>query len=233
MAARLGSLIGAQRSFVADASHELRTPLTALRLRIENLEFAQPEELPHEVDVLSSEVSRLARLVEGLLALARAEGQRPEREVIALDTEVAQRIEAWEAFAAEQEVTITRPAPSRAEVQVVRGSFSQMLDNFLANALEVSPPSSTIDVKIVTNHHFASVHVIDEGPGMGDHEQARAFDRFWRAPSSSPGRGSGLGLAIVRQLAEASGGNARLSSAPSGGIDACVSLPLSDNRNGK
>lgn len=233
MAVRLGALIGAQRSFVADASHELRTPLTALRLRIENLEFAQPEDLPAEVEVLSHEVSRLARLVEGLLALARAEGQRPEREVVMLDDEVEQRIEAWEAFAAEQEVTITRPGMSGAGVLAVRGSFSQMLDNFLANALEVSPPNSNIEVWIRTNHHVASVHVVDQGPGMGDHERQRAFDRFWRAPTSAPGRGSGLGLAIVRQLAEASGGTAQLAASATGGIDASVTLPMSDDPTAK
>ncbi len=233
MAMRLGALIGAQRSFVADASHELRTPLTALRLRIENLEFAQPEDLPNEVDVLSHEVSRLARLVEGLLALARAEGQRPEREVVDVDSEVEQRIEAWDAFAAEHEVTMSRPALTGVQVLAVRGSFSQMLDNFLANALEVSPPNSTIEVWIRTNHHTATVHVIDQGPGMGDHERARAFDRFWRAPSSAPGRGSGLGLAIVRQLAEASGGSAQLAASTGGGIDASVTLPMSDNHHTK
>ncbi len=72
MARRLSALIGAQRAFVADASHELRTPLTALRLRIENLAFAAPEEIPDEIDELSEEIGRLNRVVDGLLALARA-----------------------------------------------------------------------------------------------------------------------------------------------------------------
>src|SRR6185312_8604822 len=73
-----------------------------------------------------------------------------------------------------------------------------------------------------------TVHVIDEGPGLADAERDRAFDRFWRASTSTPGRGSGLGLAIVRQLAEASGGSARLDAADTGGVDAIVTLPIVD-----
>ncbi len=230
MATRLGALIGAQRAFVADASHELRTPLTALRLRIENLEFAAAEALPHEVDVLSSEVSRLARLVEGLLSLARADGQRPERETVQLQSEIAARIEAWEPFAAEHGITISSPEPCQLSVLVVKGALSQMLDNYLANALDVAPDDSTIRVRITSNTTSASVHVIDNGPGMADHERTRAFDRFWRAPGSAQGSGSGLGLAIVRQLAEASGGSANLNRAPEGGIDASITLPLAGVR---
>ncbi len=228
MAVRLGALIGAQRTFVADASHELRTPLTALRLRIENLEFAQPESLPGEVEILSNEIGRLARLVEGLLSLARAEGQRPERETINLDEELAQRIDAWEAFASEQSIILSGPEPSRLHVSVVKGAFSQMIDNYLANALEVAPGGSTIRVRLDHSSTAATVHVVDQGPGMADHERGRAFDRFWRAPGSIPGRGSGLGLAIVRQLAEASGGSAQLDRAPEGGIDATFTLMIAN-----
>ncbi len=122
MARRLGELIKAQRSFVADASHELRTPLTALRLRLENLEYAAPDELPGNIEVLSSEMGRLSRLVEGLLALARADGQRPEREVIDVDDEVRQRADVWEAFADEQSVRIQSGAPTGARALAVKGA---------------------------------------------------------------------------------------------------------------
>lgn len=226
MAVRLGSLIGAQRAFVADASHELRTPLTALRLRLENLEFATPEDLPREVDTLTNEIGRLSRLVEGLLSLARAEGQRPEREIVNLDEELAQRVDAWEAFASEDEITLEQIPFKACQVLAVRGAVAQIVDNYLANAIEVSPNGSTIQVSVDVNHINATITVTDNGPGMPDHERGRAFDRFWRSPGAAPGRGSGLGLAIVRQLAEASGGSATLLAAPSGGIAATVTLPL-------
>ena len=226
MASRLETLIGAQRAFVADASHELRTPLTALRLRLENLEFADATDVPREAEALSAEIARLGRLVEGLLALARAEGQRPERESVDLGDEIAARIEAWAALADEHHVSIVASSLPRVQVLAVRGAIAQTLDNFLANALEVTASGGTIDVALVADGDFATVHVVDEGPGLPEADRLRAFDRFWRAPGATPGKGSGLGLAIVRQLAEASGGGAALLEAHTGGIDATLRLPL-------
>ena len=80
MAGRLEQLVDAQESFVADASHQLRTPLTALRLRLENLE--QEVDDPEAADDLAAardEMRRLSRLVDGLLALARADRRRGQR----------------------------------------------------------------------------------------------------------------------------------------------------------
>jgi signal transduction histidine kinase len=73
MAGRLGRLLDTQRAFVADASHQLRTPLTALRLRLENLEATIPPAAAGDLQAAASETGRLARLVDGLLTLARAE----------------------------------------------------------------------------------------------------------------------------------------------------------------
>ena len=72
-AARLEQLVGAQRAFVADASHQLRTPLAALRLRLENLEADVTGHAAEDLDGALAEVRRLSRLVDGLLALTRAE----------------------------------------------------------------------------------------------------------------------------------------------------------------
>src|SRR5881392_2499266 len=72
-ARRLEELVGAQDAFVAAASHQLRSPLTALRLRLENLEPALAGEDAEELDAALTEAARLSRLIDGLLALARAD----------------------------------------------------------------------------------------------------------------------------------------------------------------
>ena len=105
----------------------------------------------------------------------------------------------------------------------VPGALEQILDNLLANALEVAPTGSTVEVHIEQSGPDTEIHVIDHGPGLDDAARARAFDRFWRAPDAPIG-GTGLGLAIVRQLAEQSGGHAELRAAPGGGLDAVVTL---------
>ena len=79
MVGRLDLLVGTQEQFVADASHQLREPLTALRLRIENLEHERDRRPPTTLEGALAEVDRLSRLVNGLLALARAERRAPER----------------------------------------------------------------------------------------------------------------------------------------------------------
>lgn len=71
---------------------------------------------------------------------------------------------------------------------------------------------------------WVDLHVTDEGPGMTADQRARAFDRFWRAPGAPKG-GTGLGLALVQRLAHASGGEASLRAAATGGLDAVVRLP--------
>lgn len=225
MAARLEELVRVQRSFVADASHELRTPLTALRLRIENLASAQPTELRREVELATEEIGRLARLVEGLLALARTEGARPEREAVDLEREVAERVDSWQPLAEEQGVALVIEADGAARALAVPGAAAQILDNFLANALDVAPEGTTITVRTLADDGRVELHVIDEGPGLSEEDRSRAFDRFWRAPGSAPRHGSGLGLAIVAQLATACGGEARMAPAPGGGCDAYISIP--------
>jgi signal transduction histidine kinase len=68
--------------------------------------------------------------------------------------------------------------------------------------------------------------VRDAGPGMSEEQRARAFDRFWRAPSARRHDGGfGLGLSIVRRLVGADGGEVRLDDAPEGGLAVIVSLP--------
>ncbi|WP_308286715.1 sensor histidine kinase [Streptomyces griseorubiginosus] len=93
-------------------------------------------------------------------------------------------------------------------------------DNLLANALRVSPPSTTIALQRVPG---AELHIVDQGPGMTEADRERAFDRFWRS-SDSHQDGTGLGLPIVRHLVDASGGTITLCPVPSTGLDARIRL---------
>jgi signal transduction histidine kinase len=136
----------------------------------------------------------------------------------------AERVEVWTALAEEQGVSLALASTGEHRALAVPGAVAQVLDNLLANALEVAPENSTVVVEVRSAGDAVELHVVDTGPGLQEEERARAFDRFWRGPSASEG-GSGLGLAIVAQLAVASGGEASLAAAPTGGIDACVRLP--------
>ena len=228
-ATRLEQLVTAQEAFVADASHQLRTPLTALRLQLENVrEEVGPDEA-EEVDAALSEVGRLSRLVDGLLALARAErtSTTVTAEVIDLGALLDERREVWAPVATDQGVALvfdTGDQPVR--VLATPDHVAGVVDNLLANALDVSAPGSAVTLSCRSSTDHAEAHVVDEGPGLSDDERARAFDRFWTTPSA--GRrlgGSGLGLPIARQLARIDGGELELRAAPTGGVDAVLRLP--------
>jgi signal transduction histidine kinase len=205
--AQLSALITSQDQFVADASHELRTPLTALRLRLEN----------GEAEAAIEEVERLSRLVEELLALARADAEGGAATAVGLGDVVTRRVELWTPYAAEHDVALTG-VDDGAIVSVGLGRVEQILDNLLANAIEASPHGSTVSVSASGRE----LHVVDQGPGLSEAERRRAFDRFWRAGT---GPGSGLGLAISKRLVELDGGTIELRAAAGGGIDAVVRYP--------
>jgi signal transduction histidine kinase len=230
-AVRLQTLVTAQEQFVADASHQLRTPLTALRLRLEMLELDLDEGGSEDIAAALSEVQRLSRLVDGLLSLARAERSPAIRpEPIALDAPLADRCATWDPVAAERLVTIAA-APTELRGHISEDTLDQVLDNLIANALEVSPPGSTVDLfaatETVDSARFVAIHVVDCGPGMTDEQRAKAFDRFWRAGTTrSDLGGSGLGLAIVQKLLIAEGARIELRAASTGGLDAVILLPV-------
>jgi len=223
--AKLGRLLRSQEEFVADASHELRTPLTALRLRLENLGSALEQEGGSDLDAAVREVDRLAAIVEGLLALARADaGTTPPGRVDA-SAVVRDRLETWRPLAGERAVGLTADVGGEQPVRASGERLAQVLDNLVANALGVAPAGSTVTVSTRRVDPWLEVHVRDEGPGMTAEQRARAFDRFWRAPDrGGSAGGSGLGLAIVRKLVEADEGEIELADAPGGGLDAIVRL---------
>ena len=231
-AERLRELLLAQEQFVADASHQLRTPLTALRLRLEMIETEIEGPLAEDIEAAHSEVLRMSRIVDGLLALARAErspGARSSTIAIAIGPIIAERLSIWEHIAGERSVSLIA-VPTALEAMADPDRLSQILDNYIANALEVSPPGSALIIRTSIEVHGAArytvVHVTDQGPGLTDDQRDHAFDRFWRVDAArSELGGSGLGLAIVSKLVEADRGRAELRTAPSGGIDAVVLLP--------
>lgn len=223
MAERIEQLVVAQRSFAADASHQLRTPLTALRLRLDHaadtLE-SDPSQATMALAAASQETERLQRLINALLSLARGSAHDSVRIEVDVAAVVRERVAAWEALADEQGVTLELQAPLKALARAAEGAVEQIIDNYIDNALTVTPSGSVIAVIVAASGGGVTVEVIDQGPGMTAEERARAFDRFWRADNSTAG--TGLGLAIVASLANASRAEAFLAPAPSGGVRAVV-----------
>jgi signal transduction histidine kinase len=221
-AAKLETLLRSQEQFVADASHELRTPLTALRLRLENLERDVSPGGRADLDAAVDEAERLNRMVEDLLALARADASETPAEAIDLADLIRGRAQAWEAYAGEQGIQVVAEPDGRPVARAGKGRLEQVVDNLLSNAIEVSPQGATVRLLAGAAREEVELRVVDEGPGMTTIERQRAFDRFWRGRRD--GSGSGLGLAIVKRLVEADDGSVELREAAGGGVEAVVRL---------
>ncbi|MDX3832186.1 sensor histidine kinase [Streptomyces europaeiscabiei] len=237
-AARLEHLLASQRAFAGEASHQLKTPLAALRLRLENLEPDIARHARPTLDAAVTETDRLARMVEGLLAMARLEEAAAIPAQVDLGAVCAERHRTWGPLFEREGVSLVLFAGVGGPVTAVPGAVEQILDNLLSNALRASPAHSTVTMELRllvparralrdARPSWVDLHVTDEGPGMTPEQRARAFDRFWRAPGAPKG-GTGLGLSLVQRLAHASGGEVALREAATGGLDAVVRLPSAE-----
>ncbi|WP_112467960.1 sensor histidine kinase [Streptomyces triticisoli] len=226
MAARTEALVHGHRAVIADVSHQLRTPLAALRLRLDVLAAGAEGDTAEELAAAQEEIARLSRLVDGLLAVARAEQATPRPTAVRVDEVVAERVAAWSPVAEERGVRLTAASAvsdgSAPAVALGAGHLEQILDNLIANAVDAVPDGGSVTVGRQVVGGSARVRVVDDGPGMSATAKAAAFRRF----GNPEARGTGLGLAIVHRLVTANGGTARLEDTPGGGLTVVLELPL-------
>lgn len=221
MAARLDSLVSGHRSVVADVSHQLRTPLSALRLRLELLLQGDGEPTPEAQGVLD-ELTRLSRLVDGLLAVARAEAATAPAEPVGLRGAVADRLDVWAPLALERGIELHLDADEDTGAWVVRDHLDQILDNLLANCFDLDPPPTLVRVRVSGDGQTAVICLADDGPGMTGRRREVAFRRF--ATDRQDSGGTGLGLSIVHRLVTANGGTITLEETPGGGLTVVMRL---------
>ncbi|WNZ14518.1 HAMP domain-containing sensor histidine kinase [Streptomyces sp. 11x1] len=222
MAARTEALVHGHRAVIADVSHQLRTPLAALRLRLDVLGTGAEGDTAVELDAAQEEIARLSRLVDGLLAVARAEQATPRPTTVRVGEVVAERVAAWSPVAEERGVRLRTSEGPALTAALGSGHVEQILDNLIANALEAVPDGGKVTVGHRLVGESARVWVRDDGPGMTDEAKAVAFRRF----GNPEARGTGLGLAIVHRLVTVNGGAVRLEDTLGGGLTVVMDLPL-------
>jgi signal transduction histidine kinase len=222
MAGRLGTVLAAQREFVANASHQLRTPLTGLRLRLESARPKAGPDALRELEAAELEVERLARLLTSLLTLAR-EGDKPAARPVSLARAAERAYERWTATAEQDGRELELLGSGDATISASEEDLAILLDNLIENALNYSPTRVSVDWGTTGNEAWLAV--LDEGPGVAPGEETSLFDRFARGSAGSARPGTGLGLAIVQTLAHRWRGEASLSNRLEGGTRAEVRFP--------
>ena len=219
-----------QRRFVADASHEMRTPLAAIRSSAEGALAGadSADELRRALAVVASSTSRLTRITNDLLLLARSdELPRDRQEPIDLSVIVAETVEAF--AAAHPELPRTRMAlGADLPVSADPNEIGRIVANLLDNAFRYGGGPSANPARIATRaaDREALLEVSDDGPGIAAADLERIFEPFHRvhADGGTP-EGSGLGLAIARSLAQRNRGRLTVTSQPGSGATFRLSLP--------
>ena len=227
MLQRIGASTDLQRRFIADASHELRSPLANFQAVLEVA--AQRDELALwrvAGTELAAEQSRMQRLVEDLLVLARLDGHVPvAQNEVDLDDVVHDAVETLRRHTAVK--ILVDPLPA---VRVLGDGpqLARVARNLLDNAARHA--RSTVHVSLAADGAWGVVQVGDDGPGVPPEARERIFERFTRLDDARArdGGGSGLGLAISRETALAHGGSLQVAQDASGGARFELRLPLID-----
>jgi two-component system OmpR family sensor kinase len=216
--------------FVSDVSHELRSPLTAIRGMAETLAEGDvaPADAERFLNTIVREADRLARLADDLLTLQRIEGATGELPIRRVDLgEVATRaVSAIEHLVESRNVSVELSGSAPA-VLGDPDRLQQVVANLLDNASRVMKEGGTISVVMGHEDDFATISVLDQGPGIDSEDLPRIFDRFYRA---EPGRerskgGAGLGLAIVKAIVDRHAGRIEAAARPEGGARFTIFLP--------
>jgi PAS domain S-box-containing protein len=231
---RLRELDRLKDDFVASVSHELRTPLTSIRGFLDLLHDGEAGPLSKDQEqvlaIVDRNADRLLRLVGDLLEGAQLEGSQLvlKRKRVALAALAGDAVERARAVADTRGLELVSEASAAPVVLADPSRLSQVVDNLLSNALKFTPAGGTVRVGVAEQASHAVLTVSDTGIGVAKDEQARLFERFFRASAAGEHafQGTGLGLWITKTIVEAHEGTIAVASDAGAGTTFVVELPL-------
>jgi signal transduction histidine kinase len=250
----------AMRDFVSNVSHELKTPLTSIQgFSQAIMEGATQDETAQRraAGIIHQEASRMARLVEDFLDLARIDSGQVVMNKTPLDLKqiLTSTVERLLPQAAGKQIQLVKKWGDLPHRVVGDGDrLAQVFTNLLDNAVRHTPKGGQVTIHsnvarglprprqarpglvradvttaLSKRGDFVEVSITDTGPGIPPDDLARIFERFYQIDKSRKrGRGTGLGLAIVKEIIEAHGGYIRAQSAEGSGTTFTVVLPITE-----
>ena len=235
MTGRVTASQQSQRDFVANVSHELKTPLTSIQ------GFAQAmldgtadseEAVKQSAEVIFTESSRMHRLVNDLLDLARMEGGTMEfqRTPVDLNLLLVNLTERFSPQANQANVTLDAKLNQLPLLIGDGDRLAQVFTNLVDNAIKFTPPGGAVTVQSDQIGAWVRITISDDGPGIPADDLPRIFERFYQLDKSRAGgrgRGVGLGLPIAHEIVLAHGGRITAHSKIDQGSVFFVELPLS------
>jgi len=221
-----------RRDFIANVSHELRTPLTSIQGYTETLLDSGPEN-DHTRDFLEivrKNASRMARLTEDLLTLARVESgeQRFSLQPVSPSELVQEAARDFREIAKAHSVELQIENGALPSVNADSEALHQVFSNLVDNALKYGASGGRIIIGARSSPLGVEFYVRDFGPGISSEHLPRLFERFYRVDKarSRESGGTGLGLAIAKHIVLAHGGTIRAESELNHGSAFLFTLPV-------
>jgi heavy metal sensor kinase len=233
---RLDQAFQQQRRFTADASHELRTPLAVI-LSSTDLALSRPrsaDEYRENLEKCRRAATRMRRLVESMLSLARLDARPSPAATCRVDLETVTResLQVLEPLAAKHEVKLE----SYLQPAVVLGHddwLEQVVTNLVGNAITYNRQGGRVLVRLRVDGAEAVLTVEDTGPGIPPEDLPHLFERFYRVDKSRSrgAEGSGLGLAICHNCVTRLGGTVDVHSQVGEGSCFTIRLPVAEGES--
>ncbi|MBX3610577.1 MAG: sensor histidine kinase [Hydrogenophaga sp.] len=232
---RLSQLLDHQKRFVRDTSHQLRTPLAVLKTQLQSARRGDVE--PRQaLDEIAHTVDRATELANQMLALAKVEQMRQERDAPLSNWSDAVRTVALDLapLVAERNLDFSLALPESTPVRAHEWALREVARNLLHNAIKHTPAGGALQVQLGHMGHEAVLQISDSGPGISDGLRERLFQPFATDHRAGPSQsGSGLGLAICQGIVQSLGGHItlhnRILAGEVRGLDARVHLPMQRN----
>lgn len=225
-----------QKEFIADASHELRTPITIVRTNLDLVMSSPEESVESQMDWLQnaySETERMGKLIQDLLFLASSDLDRMRfsNELLNINQLCFELCESIAPAAAEKGIELRCELDdAESQIQGDRSRIEQLLIIVIDNAIQYSPPGSTI--RLVTERlvNFIKIQIKDEGIGIPPEDLDKIFERFYRADKARSRHqgGTGLGLSIAKLIVTAHSGTIYAESELNIGTTIVINLPLTE-----
>jgi two-component system phosphate regulon sensor histidine kinase PhoR len=222
-----------RRDFIANVSHELRTPLTSIQGYTETLldSAGDNDHVRDFLEIIRKNASRMSRLTEDLLTLARVESgeQRFEMRAVTSEELLEEAQESFQDLARGQGVRLQIEEIATGAVNADSEAIHQVFSNLIDNALKYGASGGRIFLGARPVQHAIEFYVRDLGPGIPSAHLRRLFERFYRVDKarSRESGGTGLGLAIAKHIVLAHGGTIRAESELNHGSSFLFTLPVS------
>lgn len=222
-----------RKEFVADVSHELKTPITSIMGYADTLLEGEYDKETQEkfLNVIATEVRRMAKLVSDLLTLSKYDNDEDRTHKTEFDLgdlvkkcqeklqiEIDKKHHDAECF-------VTANVPS---VYADRDGIERVVLNIISNSIKYTPDNGTIKMYVGYVYNDAYVKIIDNGLGIPEEDLDRIFERFYRVDKSRTRElgGTGLGLSIAKEILDKNNGSIDIKSEKDKGTEVVIRIPI-------